>query len=184
MCPAGDAHGAPLAVVPGMTILALLDRCIELEFLAADVYDALARRSADVELAALWSALAQDERGHARKLATWRELVAAEPPEHRPQASGFVDGVHAVEHLLRASLAAAPHADEEEAFAIALAIEASEIDAIYTTLLQASPLARFPDLSETVRDETSAHHRRLAEAAARRCRSERNQLRLAFLQAH
>jgi rubrerythrin len=168
-----------------MDLVALLARCIELELEAAELYAVLARRAAgDAELVALWSAMADDERRHARKLATWRELVAAEPPEHRPQASGFVAGVDATEALLQESLDAAVDADEDEAFALALALEASELDAIYTTLLQASPLARFPDFALTVRHETSGHHERLLDAARRRCRSERVRLRLAILAAH
>lgn len=168
-----------------MDMLALLARCVDLELEAAELYTVLARRAAgDAELVALWSAMAEDERKHARKLATWRELVAAEPPEHRPRASGFVAGVAALEVLLRESLDAAVDADEDEAFALALGLEASELDAIYTTLLQASPLARFPDFAVTVRHETSGHHERLLAAARRRCRSERARLRLAILAAH
>lgn len=168
-----------------MDMLRLLDRCIALEFGAAELYAVLARRAQDdAELVALWSAMANDERKHARKLATWRELLAAEPPEHRPQASGFVAGVAALEVLLQESLDAAVEADEDEAFALALGLEASEIDAIYTTLLQASPLARFPDFAVTVRHETSGHHARLLEAARGRCRGERARLRLAILAAH
>jgi rubrerythrin len=168
-----------------MDLVALLARCIDLELEAAELYTVLARRAAgDAELVELWSAMADDERRHARKLATWRELVAAESPDHRPQASGFSAGVAALEVLLQESLDAAVDADEDEAFALALGLEASELDAIYTTLLQASPLARFPDFAVTVRHETSGHHERLLEAARRRCRSERARLRLAILAAH
>ena len=168
-----------------MDMLALLDRCVGLEHGAAKIYDALARRcAADPELAVLWSDMARDEREHGRKLATWRDLLAAEPAEHRPRASGFTTDVEAVERLLADANARAPHADVEEAFALALALEASEIDAIYTTLLHASPLARFPDFAVTVRHETSRHHEALRTAAERRCRSERNRLRIALLAAH
>jgi rubrerythrin len=168
-----------------MDMLALLERCVGLEHGAAALYDTLAARSAaDPELVALWSAMARDEREHARKLATWRDLLAAEPAEHRPQASGFTTDIEAVEALLADARARAPHADEEEAFALALALEASEIDAIYTTLLQASPLARFPDFATTVRHETGRHHAALRAAAERRCRSEQNRLRIGLLAAH
>jgi rubrerythrin len=167
-----------------MDLLTLLGRCIDLELEAAELYTVLARRAAgDAELVALWSAMADDERQHARKLATWRELVAAGPSEHRPQASGFIASIEALEALMQESLDAAVDADEDEAFALALGLEASELDAIYTTLLQASPLARFPDFAVTVRHETSGHHERLLEAARCRCRSERALLRLAILAA-
>jgi rubrerythrin len=166
-------------------ILALLDRCVGLERSAAELYELLGRRFAgDAELVALWRDMAAAERGHARKLATWRELVAAEPPEHRPQASGFVADVEAVEAMLRTSLAAAVTADQEEAFALALALETSELDAIYTILLQSSPLSRYPDFATTVRYESAGHHQTLLTVAERRCRSEQNQLRIALLAAH
>ncbi len=168
-----------------MSILALLDRCVQNELDAAEVYALFAERfAADAALAELWSSMAREEREHARKLATWRELVAAEPPERRPRASGFSEHVAEVEELLARTLAAAPTADEEEAFALALAIETSEIDAIYTTLLHSSPLARFPDFAETVRRESTTHHERLLAAAAQRCRGERTRLRMALLAAH
>jgi rubrerythrin len=168
-----------------MDILTLLERCVGIEQGAAELYETLAARcAADRELVELWSALARDEREHARKLATWRDLLAREPAGQRPQASGFGAGVAAVEALLADARARAPHADEEEAFALALAVEASEIDAIYTTLLHASPLARFPDFAVTVRQETGRHHAALRAAAERRCRSEQNRLRIALLGRH
>jgi len=168
-----------------MDMLVLLGRCVGLELLAADVYAVLAKRfEADGELAALWASMAADEREHALKLATWRELIAAEPPAHRPQASGFAADVDGVEQLLRTSRTTATTADEEDAFALALGLESSELDAIYTTLLQSSPIARYPDFAETVRHEIAGHHRTLLAAAERRCRSEKNQLRAALLAAH
>ncbi len=168
-----------------MDVLALLARCVGLERKAAAFYEVLTRRFAsDPPLAKLWSSMARDEHEHARKLATWRELVAAEPPEHRPQLSGFGGDVDAVEQLLDESLAAAETVDEEEAFALALALEGSEIDTIYTTLLQASPLARFPDFHETVRRESTGHHHALVAEAEQRCKSERTRLRIALLAAH
>ena len=54
-----------------------------------------------------------------------------------------VADVDALEALLQDSLDAAVDADDDEAFALALGLEASELDAIYTTLLKASPLSRF-----------------------------------------
>lgn len=168
-----------------MEMLDLLERCVGLERKAAEFYGILARRFAgDPELARLWSTMADEEREHARKLATWRELIGAEPPEHRPRASGFDADVDAVERLLDESRTAAATADEEEAFALALGLEDSEIDAIYTTLLQASPIARFPDFHETVKRESTGHHHKLLELAARRCKSDRTRLRMELLAAH
>ena len=103
---------------------------------------------------------------------------------NRTQASGFGADVTIVEDLLVQSCLAARNADEEEAFALALALEGSEIDAIYTMLLQASPLARYPDFAATVRSESTGHHHMLRAEADRRCRSERTRLRIALLAAH
>lgn len=163
-------------------ILGLLQRCVAMETAAAQIYEVLARRfAADDELTVLWFTMAADEREHAHKLATWRELLAAEPPEHWPRPSGFEVDIAAVEALLTASRAAAPTVDEEEALALALALEGSEIDAIYTTLLQCSPLARYPDLCETVRHETAEHHHTLLEVVHRRGQTEKTLLRAALL---
>lgn len=167
-----------------MGILELLDRCVQNELNAAEVYALLAERFAgDDALVTLWSSMAREEREHARKLATWRELLAIEPPEQRPQASGFAEDLAEIEELLARARDGARTADEEEAFALALGIETSEIDAIYTTLLHSSPLARFPDLAETVRREATAHHEMLFAAAEKRCRGDRARLRMALLAA-
>ncbi|MCC6846968.1 MAG: hypothetical protein IT294_00605 [Deltaproteobacteria bacterium] len=165
-----------------MDMLDLLGRCIGLERNAAEFYEILARRFAgDAELARLWSTMAGEEREHARKLATWRELIVAEPLEHRPRASGFEPDVVELERMLEESRAAAATADEEGAFALALALEGSEINTIYTTLLEASPIARFPDFQETMKRETAEHHGALLEAARRRCTSDRARLRMGLL---
>jgi rubrerythrin len=166
-------------------MLPLLERCAAMEEIAATVYEALTLRFAgDIELAALWSSLARDEHAHARKLRTWRELVAAAPAEHRPTASGFEWDVADVERLLKESRVAAATADEEEAFAIALALENSELDAIYTTLLQGPPSARYPDLAGAIRRDTAGHHQKLLEMVGRRCRGEKTLLRAALLANH
>jgi rubrerythrin len=166
-------------------ILTLLERCTELEHMAATVYEVLARRfEGDGELTALWSSLARDEQSHARKLATWHDLLANEPAEHRPQASGFEADIADLHTLLTESRVEAEAADQEEAFAIALALENSELDVIYTTLLQSSPLSRYPDLTETVRHETAGHHQKLLEMVGRRCRAEKTLLRAALLAGH
>jgi rubrerythrin len=163
--------------------LALLDRCVALEHGAGEIYRGLAERFADdTELCALWKAMAEDESGHARKLATWRALVAAERPDHRTGASGFEDGVAALEKLVAGARVTARHCSSpDEAFAIALALETSELDAIYTRLLQSSPIARFPDLAETARRETAGHHAPLIRIVRGRSRDEQNLLRASLL---
>jgi len=166
-------------------MLNFLERCISLERSAARVYETLARRFAsDAELAALWAAMARDEHGHARKLATRRDLIALEPTEHQPRASGFDADIAEVQRLLAESRVAAETADEEEAFAIALAVENSELDVIYATLLRSSPLVRYPDLKNAVGHETAGHHEKLLDMVRRRCRAERTMLRAALLAGH
>lgn len=161
------------------------ERCIALEESAAAVYETLARRfRGDPELAALWAAMARDEHDHARQLATWRALVAQEPAEHRPQPGGFDAGIADVQRLLAESRVAVETVDEEDAFAIALALENSELDVIYTTLLQSSPLARHPGRADGVRHETAAHHAKLLDMVRRRCRAEKTMLRAGLLAGH
>jgi hypothetical protein len=164
-------------------ILPLLDRCVGLEYAASEMYTLLATRlGADAELHTLWSGMAADERDHARKLATWRALVEAEPPEHRETASGFDSAVEALERLMESTRAAAARVTTaDEAFALALALETSEIDAVYTKLLQSSPVARFPDVRETYHRETAGHHAALVRLVQARSRDEHNLLCAALL---
>lgn len=167
-----------------MEIANLLTRCIALEHGAGEIYRTLEARAPDGELAALWAAMARDENEHARKLTAWRTLTVAEAPGRRTAADGFDEDVLGLEGLLsfqRERAARATTADD--AFAIALALETSELDAIYTTLLQASPMARFPDVRETFRAESAGHHERLLAAIAARSRDEHNRLAAAVLAA-
>ena len=163
----------------------LLQRCIALERGAAEIYTVLATRSGnDGELERLWNALARDEEGHAHKLAAWRALVLAEAPERRPQADGFEEDVAELERLVGDARERARNvAGADEAFAIALGLERSELDAIYTTLLQASPMSRFPDFAETYRRETARHHLALVAAVTARPMTPENELSARLLVA-
>jgi hypothetical protein len=73
--------------------------------------------------------------------------------------------------------------DVEEAFSIALALESSELDVNYTSLLQSSPLARFPDLEETQRSEIGRQHEALLEIVRARSKDEENRMQAALLTA-
>ncbi len=171
-------------MLAGMEIGNLLDRCIALERGAGEIYRTLAARTDDATLAELWWAMARDEDEHARKLATWRTLTLAEPPERRACADGFEEGVTGLEALMaEAREQAARVSNADEAFAIALKLEGSELDAIYTTLLQASPIARFPDVAETYRRETAGHHETLLAAVAARPMTQANALAANMLAA-
>lgn len=164
-----------------MDILPLLDRCIAVERTVSEVYDVLARRAeGDSALREFWGAMAQDERQHARKLETWRALAASEDPAHRTAAEGFEAGLREVEELVAEAWRQAEGASSP-AFAIALEIEMSELDAIYSTLLQSSPLSRYPDVAETRRREIDPHHEALMRAVRARSRDEQNLTRAALV---
>ncbi|HEY2385393.1 MAG TPA: hypothetical protein VGK30_00410 [Candidatus Binatia bacterium] len=164
----------------------LLDRCTALEGRAGAIYALLAERFLeDPALRRLWEGMAADEREHARKLATWRAVVAAEDPARWPSPIGFDASLAAVEELAAdAQTGAARCTTADEAFALALALETSELDAIYTQLLQNSPIARFPDIDETIRSETAGHHDALVCMVKARSRDEGNLLRAEVLMAH
>ena len=166
-------------------MLALLDQCIALEHAAAAVYEILTRRFAhDVELAALWAALARDEHDHARRLAACRDALACEPAEGAPAARGFEETVADVRWLLTQSRIDAETADEEEAFAIALAMENSELDAVFATLQQSALRGRAAQVTDGMRPDGAAHYGKLLAMAKRRCRAERTMRRAALLAEH
>lgn len=168
-----------------MDLLSILDRCIAVERGAGEFYGMLAARFRDdVELTALWKSMAREEGEHAHKLATWRELVAAEAPEHRTLASGFEAALAEVEWILARAHAAAPRVrTPDEAFRLALDLETSELDAIYERLLRSSPIVRFPDARETHRREVTSHHAPLVRIVRARSRNDGNLLRVAMLAA-
>jgi len=168
-----------------MDFLALLDRCVALEGEAGVTYAILARRFRDdPDLRRLWEGMAADEREHARKLATWRTVLATEDPARRPAPIGFDAPLAAVEQLVAdARTKAAACVTADDAFALALGLEASELDALYTQLLQSSPIARFPDIDTTIRSETAGHHDALVRAVKARSRDEGNLLRAALLES-
>lgn len=168
-----------------MDVIRLLDRCIALERAAGEIYKVLAARFAgDAELRGLWSGMADDEGAHAQRLVAWRRLAAAEPPEHRTLADGFDDAIDALERLLETSRTAAGRvASADEAFALALALETSELDAIYTKLMHSSPIARSSHTTEASRAEVARHHATLVRTVRARSRDEHNLLLAALLAA-
>ncbi len=169
-----------------MNVVALLRRCEAIESGAGKIYRLLAERfAADAEISALFAELAADERTHAKKLATWREFLEHQEPDRHPFATGYEQSVRELEELLdRLRQRARAAATDEQALAIALELESSELDAIYTTLLQSSPLSRFPDLKETWKMEIGAHHEKLVRLVRARSRSEDNLLAAAILGTH
>jgi rubrerythrin len=170
-------------IAPPDRLLPLLKRCSDLERMAAAVYEVLAHRfAADTELAALWASLARDEHEHARKLDALAEPMAPVPPG--PGLDGLDEQVADVHWLLAESHTAAATADEEEAFAIALAIESSELDAISAAVMQAAATGERRNLAEAMRHDTAGHHEKLLTLVRRRCRAERTLRRAALLAGH
>jgi rubrerythrin len=166
-------------------VRALLDQCIALERAAAAVYEILARRFAhDGELVALWAALARDEHDHARRLAACRDALAGEPGERAPAAKGLEETIADVRWLLTQSRIDAETADEEEAFAIALAMENSELDVVFTTLLQSALRGHVEPVTDGMRPDAAAHYGKLLAMAQRRCRAEKTMRRAALLAEH
>ena len=168
-----------------MDAIQLLRQAAGVEEIAAEIYATLSHRFAtDSTLRGFWASMADDERKHAKKLATWRRLLELTPPEKRPSCDDFADAVRALESLARALRARAGEViDVDEAFSIALALENSELDVIYTRLLQSSPIARFPDLEETRKSEIGRHHEALLEMVRARSKDERNRMQAALLAA-
>jgi len=166
-----------------MDIIPLLDRCIAIERAAAEIYGTLAEQAeGDSELRQFWKAMADDERLHAGKLTAWRELVIATPGPERAVAEGFGEDVAEIEEFVGRAREQSKHVSSaDEAFAIALELEMSELDAIYTTLLQSSPLSRYPDIEETRRCEVEGHHEALVRAVRARSRDEQNLTRAALI---
>jgi rubrerythrin len=169
-----------------MNIENLLRRCTRLEEAAARIYDTLAHRFRDdAELSHFWSGMAGDERLHAKKLALWRRLLRlSEKSSRKWDVAGYDEAVRDLDRMLRElGRAAEATTGIEEAFAIAIAVESSELDPIYVELLQASPLARFPDLADTCEVEGGEHHRALVAIVRARSKNEKNLTDAALIDA-
>jgi rubrerythrin len=168
-----------------MDMLRLLRRCEAIEAGAERLYRSLSRRfPQDVELGRFFADLAADERGHAKKLGTWRRFLEHRAPSRRPFPSGYEESVTELEGLLgRLRERGRRASSAEEALRIALELESSELDAIYSTILQSSPLARFPDVQDTREIELGAHHQKLLRMVRARCGDEADLLAAALLAA-
>ncbi len=156
-----------------------------MEQAAAEIYDIFAGRFVDDTLLhQFWSNMAADERKHGKKLGTWCQLLKQGPITEEPNLADFGKAIGDLERLTR-DLAAQAAAVEtaDDAFAIALELESSELDIIYTTLLQSSPIARFPDVAETRRAEIGPHHEALVEMVRARSQSEHNRTMAALIAA-
>jgi rubrerythrin len=177
--------GTLLGSPKGVDTITLLRRATHIEELAAEIYGALAERFvSDPILHGFWAAMSEDERKHAKKLLTWRRLLESTPPERHPSCDGFSPGLRELEGLAQALRErAAGVKDVEDAFSEAFALESSELDLIYTRLLQSSPIARFPDLEETRRCEIGRHHEALLEMVRARSKNEANRIQAALLAA-
>lgn len=165
-----------------MKILPVLDRCINIERTAGEVYERLATRfSSDDELHSFWSRMAADERNHARHLETYRTIVAAEDQRHPTLADGFERDLGELEALATAALGRAERAaTADDGFGIALDLELSELDTIYTTLLRSSPLS---DPRNDAPRDLVPHHAALVGAIRARSENEDHLTRAALIAA-
>jgi rubrerythrin len=166
-------------------VVRFLRRAASVEEAAGKIYDILAARfTDDALLHQFWSNMAADERKHGKKLGTWRQLLKPGPTTEQPDLADFGKAMGDLERLTRDLAArAAVAATPDDAFAIALALESGELDIIYTTLLQSSPIARFPDVAETRRAEIGRHHEALLEMVRARSQSEHNRTMAALIAA-
>ena len=172
-----------LEVPAHMEAVRLLRKAAGIEQAAAKIYDILAARfTDDAVLHQFWSNMAADERKHGKKLGTWRQLLEQGPVTEQPTLADFGKAIGELERLARDLRTRATGAKTpDDAFAIALALESSELDIIYTTLLQSSPIARFPDIAETRRAEIGRHHEALCEMVRARSSSEHNRMMAALI---
>src|SRR5262245_56902739 len=133
--------GTDLEPARDMSAVRLLRRVARVEQTVAGIYDTLAAHFVDdTVFHQFWSNMAADERKHAKKLGTWGQLLDQGPITEEPNLYNFGKPIADLERLARdlaARVAAVTTADD--AFAIALELESSELDIIYTTLLQSSP---------------------------------------------
>ena len=177
--------GTDLGPARDMTAVRLLRRAALVEQAAAEIYDTLAARFVDdTVLHQFWSSMAADERKHGKKLGTWSQLLKRGPITEEPNLANLGKPIADLERLTRDLAArAAAAATPDDAFAIALELESSELDIIYTTLLQSSPIARYPDVAETRRAEIGLHHEALLAIVRARSQSEHNRTMAALLAA-
>jgi rubrerythrin len=175
--------GTKLVTTRGMDAVRLLGRAAKVEQSAAEIYEKLASHfTSDRLLHQFWSNMAAQERRHAKKLGTWQELLEQWPATEWPDIGDFEMAIGELEKIAGGLRARAENAKSpDDAFAIALELETSELDVIYTTLLQASPIARFPDLAETQRVEIGPHHRALVDLVHARSCDEHNRMLAALL---
>ena len=168
-----------------MDILRVLGRAACAERAAAEVYEALAGRlERDGAVHELFRELAVAERSHARNLAEWRVTLEREGAERRPIPVGFdVPLARLEETLASAATRVEMTSDADQAFAIALEIESSELDGIYRVLVRSRQLAsrRSPAAGEG--DPLSPHHERLLAVVRARSRDEVVLRRAALLEA-
>lgn len=168
-----------------MDILPLLDRCIAAERMAGEIYDILAERATnDTELRQFWLVMADDERQHAAKLEGWRELAVTGRLDRGTVVNDVEKELSEIERILADAKEAAQRVENaDDAFAIALELEMSELDLMATTLQPRSPVALCTEIEKIRRREMTGQHEALVRAVRARSRSEQNLARAALLAA-
>ena len=135
----------------------LLDRCAALETRTATLYRSFAAASrSHPDLCALWTALAREEETHAHAIAIARQRCGR-PSLSQTRLDGWSEALAEVERRLEAGERLGPAPRPEDQLGAALAIEASEIDAMRDQVLRATAAPAIPEAD---------HAERLASAAA------------------
>jgi hypothetical protein len=118
----------------------LVDRCVSLELTAKAIYEALARKFADVQpaLASFLRTLAKQESGHAELLELCR--AAAERGDwDEPHFAPWRDSVPRLERQLRAVQASLDECgDLSAALQLVIQVESSELDNVFDGIVAAS----------------------------------------------
>lgn len=119
-----------------MFMTEVLQRCSVLEQRAADIYSQFATHLVDDrELASFWLGLAEEEKRHSKILVAQRAAleVDSDPGYFMPEFPAKLTEMDAL--LKRVEEKARRGVNKDEAFALALELEQSELDTIYRDLV-------------------------------------------------
>jgi hypothetical protein len=160
-----------------MDLERLLARCRAFETRAAAIYRTYASRTRhDPETCAMWTALAREEETHAQAIgraAGWLDTAQG----WHTDLAGWEDDLAEIEARLARAEGPDIGADVDRQLVAALALERSELDALFHRLLSLMPAA---DRAHSWQEHTNA----LLDAAARHSSNPAVALEAALLRAH
>lgn len=160
-----------------MELERLLARCTAFEERAAAIYRTYASRTRhDPEMCSMWTALAREEEGHAQAIgraASWLDAAQG----WRTNLEGWQADLDEIEARLACAEAPDIGADVDRQLVAALALERTELDALFHRLLALMPAA---ERARSWEDHTAP----LLAAAARRSANPAVAFEAALLQGH